>query len=103
MSEHVAPSHSKCGTVSEWSFDGGPVVVTDIVRCVHCFYSWKWIPGSGKHRGFCTRCNGLTCGDPACEANGCVCQEAWLDNVEAGRPEDYKQIIVAVPGGVPCR
>lgn len=55
-------------------------------QCCHCFRVWKIEPGSGKTRGYCSNCNGLTCG-PDCQnaAPGeCVPKEKWLDCVERG-------------------
>ena len=34
-------------------------------QCVHCGLHWVYVPGSGKIRGYCTRCGALTCGAPA--------------------------------------
>lgn len=63
----------------------GPTVRGDTVCCVHCKHTWLFIPGSGRLRGWCHRCGGLTCGSPACDL--CVPFEARLENLEAGRPE----------------
>lgn len=40
--------------------------VADLLQCVHCQFVWRVRPGSGRRRGFCTRCQGVTCGKPAC-------------------------------------
>jgi hypothetical protein len=58
-------------------------------QCVHCGAHFPIRPGSGKIRGFCFRCNGPVCG-PACAA--CVPAELQLDNLEAGRPVDFRPI-----------
>lgn len=39
--------------------------VADTLRCCHCGRVWIPIRGSGAKRGFCTRCNDVTCG-PEC-------------------------------------
>ena len=62
----------------------GGVHSGDTVQCVHCAKHWQFKPGSGKTRGFCARCNGITCGSTACDT--CVPAEQRLDNAEAGRP-----------------
>lgn len=49
-------------------------------------------------RGFCPNCNGYVCG-PQCAA--CVPEELYLENLEKGRPADYKPIRTFVPLGVP--
>lgn len=40
--------------------------VADLLQCCHCQYTWKLQPGSGRRRGFCYRCMGVTCGKEAC-------------------------------------
>lgn len=56
---------------------------SDYRQCVHCQTTWKVEPGSGKMRGFCTRCNGPICGPGCAECYGPflkVCED-----IEAGR------------------
>lgn len=72
----------------------GRVSESETHLCCHCGGHFVMQKGSGRLRGFCTRCNGLICG-PAC-AN-CVPAEQLLENIEAGRAEDYRRIIAAVP------
>lgn len=97
VSDHAAPSHSRVGILTSTPHDGGPAVVRDLVCCVHCAYTWAWMPGSGRRRGFCMRCNGITCGRQWCDARGCCHRKQDLDNMEQGRPEGYRPIIVSVP------
>ena len=60
------------------------IQVADTVQCVHCGGHFVMRRGSGITRGFCTNCNGLTCG-PTC-ASTCRPLEQWLDQREkAGR------------------
>jgi hypothetical protein len=40
--------------------------VADLLQCCHCQYTWRLEPGSGRRRGFCTLCMGVTCGRPPC-------------------------------------
>jgi hypothetical protein len=40
----------------------------DVLTCVHCQKGWVVEPGSGKRRGFCMKCNGVTCGAEKCDA-----------------------------------
>ncbi len=96
MSEHVAPAHSKVGTVTETPYEGGPVVTTDLVCCVHCGFMWAFRPGSGIRRGFCQRCNGFVCGREFCVTRGCAhWRQHDIDNVEAGTPNAGRKIIVS--------
>ncbi len=41
--------------------------VADTKQCCHCGKHYISIKGSGKRRGFCTKCMNVTCGDPACD------------------------------------
>ena len=97
----VAPAHSKVGIITSTPYDGGPAVTTDLVSCAHCAYTWAWVKGSGRMRGFCTRCNGITCGRPWCNANGCVCRMRQIENMEQGKPDSYRPIIVSVTAEPP--
>jgi len=55
----------------------------DCLRCVHCQKVWVVKPGSGRRRGFCTKCMGPTCGAHKCEE--CVPFEKKLDLYEKGK------------------
>lgn len=68
-----------------------PLLRIGTVACVHCGMHFPVRPGSGKVRGFCTRCMGPVCG-PGCAE--CVPIERRLDNEEAGKPPDYRRILV---------
>lgn len=68
-----------------------PVLVVATMQCGHCGRHWIPRPGSGIVRGFCQRCMKPICG-PGCES--CRPVEVYLDNLEKGRPADYRPIIV---------
>lgn len=51
--------------------------------CCHCNSHFQVVPGSGKRRGFCTRCHDVTCGSEACMA--CVPFSKVQDDLEAGK------------------
>ena len=38
----------------------------DTLQCVHCARHWQVIVGSGRKRGFCMKCMGVTCGSQKC-------------------------------------
>jgi hypothetical protein len=40
--------------------------VADLLQCCHCQHTWAYRPGSGRKRGFCTRCQQVTCGAKSC-------------------------------------
>lgn len=71
-----------------------PLLEAGTLQCVHCGGHWFPQPGSGKVRGFCMNCNGPVCG-PACQV--CVHAEQLLENIEKGRPLDFKPTVSAVP------
>ena len=56
--------------------------VADTVQCVHCGTHWVPQRGSGRLRGFCLRCGGVTCGAASCDA--CVPFEQRLDRRDGG-------------------
>ena len=57
--------------------------IADTLTCVHCGYTWIPIKGSGKIRGFCGKCHGVTCGRPECIT--CLPKEKRLDLYEKGK------------------
>jgi len=36
-------------------------------QCVHCQYTWEYVPGSGTRRGWCLKHGGFICARPECE------------------------------------
>ena len=60
-----------------------PLSTEATLQCVHCGRHFRLQPGSGRVRGFCSRCNGPVCGPDCAE---CVPAEQQLENMEAGRP-----------------
>lgn len=57
-----------------------PTVERETLRCVHCGMHWVYEPGSGRQRGWCTRCDGVTCGAERC--SGCIPYEAQIEILE---------------------
>ncbi len=57
----------------------------ETLRCVHCQMHWIVQPGSGKSRGFCFNCNGVTCGKEKCE-KFCVPFEKDIEIMEGRDP-----------------
>lgn len=49
----------------------------ETVQCVHCARHWIIVKGSGRVRGFCMNCGGITCGSKEC--NVCV---PWQKKLE---------------------
>ena len=81
------------GTLHVFGGDG-PEQTFDTVQCCHCGKHWVYRPGSGKRRGWCTKCGRVTCGDAMCDP--CVPIEVRLENREAGRDLYHRQIVVPV-------
>lgn len=75
--------------ITDCGHDG--VIHQPTIQCRHCGCHWVPQPGSGNVRGFCARCNGPVCG-PKCAA--CVPVEVMLENLEAGRPEGYRRLML---------
>jgi len=67
-----------------------PVAEIPTLQCVHCGGHFPVQPGSGKIRGYCTRCRGPVCG-PKCAK--CVPAEQLLENIEHGRELDFRPIV----------
>jgi len=44
----------------------GPPIVRDTMQCKHCMKHWIVVPGSGRQRGWCLKCNGPLCGAEKC-------------------------------------
>ena len=82
------------GTLHSFGGDGSEQIL-DTTQCVHCGRHWIWVPGSGKERGFCTQCGGLTCGEPKCDA--CIPMEQQIENMESGRDLAFRPIMSSVP------
>lgn len=72
----------------------GKTTVTPTKQCAHCGRHWIFVPGSGRRRGWCTRCNGITCGNHDCHE--CVHWRQKIENAETGRPLDNRPLILSV-------
>lgn len=51
-----------------WVGPEGKPVEKDTLQCQHCQRHWFVEPGSGRHRGWCLKCGGPTCGGRKCLA-----------------------------------
>jgi hypothetical protein len=71
-----------------------PLLEVPTLQCVHCGGHWVPQSGSGRVRGFCQRCMGPICG-PGCAE--CVPVEQYLENMEKGRPDDFRPTQIIVP------
>lgn len=71
-----------------------PLLEVATIMCCHCGRHWVPRPGSGTVRGFCSRCNAFFCGPDCME---CIPVEQLLENIEAGRPLDFKPVRSHVP------
>mgnify|MGYP001267728505 CR=1 FL=1 len=57
--------------------------VANLLVTHNCGMHWQVIPGSGRQRGWCMRCMGLTCGSKKCRE--CVPMEAQLEIMEGNK------------------
>lgn len=55
----------------------------DTLRCCHCGKMWIPVKGSGRVRGFCPKCNDVTCG-PECTGT-CMPIEKRIELYEKGQ------------------
>lgn len=60
--------------------DGKEVGCT--MQCPHCNTHFPYQKGSGRIRGYCMRCNKMTCGSEPCMT--CIPFEAKLDFIDGG-------------------
>ena len=58
----------------------GPQIEFDTLQCVHCGRHWEVVPGSGRKRGWCLKCNGPTCGAQKCDE--CYPFEKQIEDAE---------------------
>ena len=58
-------------------------VVAKTKQCCHCGNHFIMVKGSGKYRGWCTKCHSITCGKYKCCK--CVPFEKKLELAEAGK------------------
>ncbi len=61
--------------------DGQEVAHTK--QCPHCQAHFVSRKGSGKLRGFCTKCMAVTCGKPSCHT--CIPFEKQIEAMERGK------------------
>lgn len=96
MSDKRHSTLRPAGTIIVMEADG-PLTQIDTLQCCHCGGHWHVNPGSGKRRGYCTRCAAVTCGRECCDA--CVPFEQRLENSEAGRPwwDTFRPTTASVP------
>ena len=89
-----------------------PLLEQEVLQCCHCggifpkkpaklatkFFSQEEAlakeKAGAKMRGWCMNCAGPVCG-PSCAA--CIPTEVYLENLEKGRPADFKPTQVFVP------
>lgn len=82
-----------------------PIAEYGMIQCCHCggqfpaprFGTSEEDKRSRVGRGFCQNCNGYICGAGCLE---CVPTEQYLENIEAGRPDNFKPIVASVPRSI---
>lgn len=63
----------------------GQVSEYETRMCIHCQMHFLIEPESGQKRGFCTNCNGVTCGKVKCETE-CTHFEKAIEIMEGRDP-----------------
>ena len=77
-------------SIELFDFQTDRFVRVGLVKCIHCQAQFEMAPGKTKGRGWCGNCMGYICG-PKCLK--CGHWEQQLDNIEAGRPENFQPAI----------
>lgn len=86
----------------------GKNIERDTLQCAHCAFTFYVTPGSGKKRGFCTRCAQVTCGRPECDP--CIHWKKKHELIESGKATmslittgsaDGLPVSASVPDGLP--
>ena len=62
----LLPKWKGSGGVIEIVQPDGPTITRDTMQCRHCMRHWQVVPGSGRQRGWCLKCNGPLCGAEKC-------------------------------------
>lgn len=63
--------------------DGRVLAEGQTLSCSHCGAHWQVKPGSGRKRGFCSKCMAPTCGSKNCDT--CIPFEKQLEAMEQRR------------------
>jgi hypothetical protein len=79
--------------VETQEFGSDKITRQKMVMCCHCGLHFLE-PREGFY--FCDSCVGPVCCSKNCRET-CLHLEQWMENVEAGRPEDYKPSRIFVP------
>lgn len=67
-------------------------------QCCHCSRHFLSVRGSGITRGWCMRCNAITCGHPGCDP--CVTIEQRLEIMEGTLDPNNIPVVVSVPRSI---
>lgn len=81
----------------EYTGPYGEIQEGDTLSCCHCTRHWEVRLGSGRLRGWCSKCQAHTCGSPLCDV--CIPRDQRLDNILAGKPELAPRPAMALVGG----
>lgn len=65
MAEFFGHDHGTATLVGR----AGKELTVKTLQCVHCGGHHLIIPGSGRQRGWCTKCGGFLCGGKKCMAH----------------------------------
>ena len=103
-----APRGRRTGTIISTSIDSDRTIHQEFVSCCHCSRIWRWQRNSGRLRGWCGRCMGITCGPGCPMGQSCIPREKVIEMLEAGHQwnnikhvADRQAVSVRVPDKVP--
>ncbi len=75
--------------------DGTAAKIEETMQCVHCQRHRVYTKATLRRDWcWCMNCVGPICNRPEC-GNACVPAEQELENIEQGRPEGFRRIIVS--------
>ena len=87
----ITGRHRAAGYI-QYADPNGKNIELETRQCQHCGMQWVYQPNSGKRRGFCLKCFGLTCGRPQCDV--CIPFIKQLEKMEGKKHSDV-QIFIA--------
>ena len=84
--QHTSPGRVKGSFSISGPLLPGQASEGETLMCMHCQNHWRIRPGSGMERGWCSNCNGPTCGWQQCETT-CVHFEKAIEIMEGRNPD----------------
>jgi len=81
MLQKTATANKPAGVIIT-ATSSGRVIEADTLQCCHCGMHWMVVRGSGRLRGWCSKCNGPLCCEKELCTVMCYPLEKRLDDAE---------------------